>query len=59
MKPIHVLMAFYAFVLLLLAGTSYVVFVMNKTHWLYGIALIVVLECKPKVMNIFKPKGDE
>lgn len=59
MKPIFVLVAFYVFVLLLLAGTCYVVFVINKTPWIFGITLIVILECKPKVMNVFKPKSDE
>lgn len=59
MKPIFVLVAFYAFVLLLLAGTSYVVFVMKEDPLWFVFSAFTIVECKPKVMNILTPKGDE
>lgn len=59
MKPIFVLLAFYVFVLLLLAGTSYVVFVMKEDPLWFALSGLIVLECKPKVTNVLTSKADE
>lgn len=59
MKPIFVLVAFYAFVLLLYFGTSYLVFFMNVTDKLFFVSFIVMMLSKPKVTNFLTPKSDE
>lgn len=59
MKPIFVLVAFYVFVLLLLAGTCYLVFFKNVTDKLFFVSFIVMILTKPKVTNFLTYKSDE
>lgn len=59
MKPIYVLVAFYAFVLFLFFGTCYLVFFMNVTDKLFFVSFIVMMLSKPKVTNFLTAKSDE
>lgn len=59
MKPTVIVLAFYVFALLLLAGTAYVVFGLKESTWWFLPACAIVIECKPKVTNLLKLKDEK